>query len=153
MGSEESSHIDAAAHFPAIPGLRAMANTGTPANAAALSTATRMEQAYRVEADTFGELQVPAEKYYGAQTLRSVMNFPIGDRASERMPLPVIKAFGVLKKAAAEVNVEFGLDPVIAGAISQAADEVKRCRTVRRRGWSASSNWFSWETLSLGKQP
>merc|ERR1711934_730165 len=52
------------------------------------------------------------------------MNFPIGDRASERMPLPVIKAFGVLKKAAAEVNVEFGLDPVIAGAISQAADEV-----------------------------
>ena len=105
------------------------------------STATRMEQAYRVEADTFGELQVtlsgnanrtihslpvqvPAEKYYGAQTLRSVMNFPIGDRASERMPLPVIKAFGVLKKAAAEVNVEFGLDPVIAGAISQAADEV-----------------------------
>merc|ERR1712004_475881 len=52
------------------------------------------------------------------------MNFPIGDRSSERMPLPVIKAFGVLKKAAAEVNVEFGLDPVIAGAISQAADEV-----------------------------
>ena len=69
--------------------------------------------------------QVPAEKYYGAQTLRSVMNFPIGDRSSERMPLPVIKAFGVLKKAAAEVNVEFGLDPVIAGAISQAADEVR----------------------------
>ena len=52
------------------------------------------------------------------------MNFPIGDRASERMPLPVIKAFGVLKKAAAEVNQEYGLDPVVAGAISQAADEV-----------------------------
>merc|ERR1719411_459210 len=62
-----------------------------------------MDQAYRIEADTFGELKVPAEKYYGAQTLRSVMNFPIGDRASERMPLPVIKAFGVLKKAADEV--------------------------------------------------
>jgi len=83
-----------------------------------------MDQAYRIEADTFGELKVPAEKYYGAQTLRSVMNFPIGDRASERMPLPVIKAFGVLKKAAAEVNKEFGLDPVLADAISQAADEV-----------------------------
>lgn len=41
------------------------------------------------------------------------MNFPIGDRASERMPLPVIKAFGVLKKAAAEVNTEFGLDPKV----------------------------------------
>merc|ERR1719474_2411910 len=59
-----------------------------------------------------------------AQTLRSVMNFPIGDRSSERMPLPVIKAFGVLKKAAAEVNTEFGLDPKVAAAISQAADEV-----------------------------
>jgi len=79
---------------------------------------------HRIERDTFGELQVPNEKYYGAQTLRSVMNFPIGDTRSERMPLPVIKAFGVLKKAAAEVNQEFGLDATIAGAISQAADEV-----------------------------
>lgn len=93
--------------------------------AASLSTsAAMMDQAYRIEADTFGELKVPVEKYYGAQTVRSVMNFPIGDRSSERMPLPVIKAFGVLKKAAAEVNQEFGLDPKIAAAISQAADEV-----------------------------
>jgi fumarate hydratase class II len=93
---------------------------------APFSTSTRnMDFAkFRIEKDTFGELQVPCEKYYGAQTLRSVMNFPIGDRASERMPLPVIKAFGVLKKAAAEVNTEFGLDPKIAAAISQAADEV-----------------------------
>jgi len=92
---------------------------------AALSTSSlKMDQAYRIEADTFGELKVPADKYYGAQTLRSVMNFPIGDRASERMPLPVIKAFGVLKKAAAEVNKDYGLDPVIADAISKAADEV-----------------------------
>ena len=52
------------------------------------------------------------------------MNFPIGDRASERMPISVIKAFGVLKKAAAEVNKEFGLDPKVADAISKAADEV-----------------------------
>ena len=52
------------------------------------------------------------------------MNFPIGDRASERMPLPVIKAFGVLKKAAAQANQEFGLDPTVAKAICQAADEV-----------------------------
>ena len=71
-----------------------------------------------------GELQVPNEKYYGAQTLRSVQNFPIGDRASERMPLSVIKAFGVLKKAAATVNKDFGLDAKIADAICQAADEV-----------------------------
>merc|ERR1719369_1632431 len=98
-------------------------NMKTPA-ASLSTTAVQLDQAYRIEADTFGELKVPAEKYYGAQTLRSVMNFPIGDRASERMPLPVIKAFGVLKKAAAEVNQEYGLDPVIAEAISQAADEV-----------------------------
>ena len=52
------------------------------------------------------------------------MNFPIGDRASERMPMPVIKAFGVLKKAAAQANQEFGLDPTVAKAICQAADEV-----------------------------
>jgi len=78
----------------------------------------------RVEKDTFGELHVPADKYYGAQTMRSIMNFPIGERSSERMPLPIIKAFGVLKKAAAEVNKEFGLDPVIADAISKAAEEV-----------------------------
>jgi len=104
--------------------LRTMAPGMKVPTAALSTTASRLDQAYRIEADTFGELKVPAEKYYGAQTLRSVMNFPIGDRASERMPKPVIKAFGVLKKAAAEVNVEYGLDPVVADAISKAADEV-----------------------------
>jgi len=89
------------------------------------TTPARMSTgAYRIERDTFGELEVPVEKYYGAQTLRSVMNFPIGDLRSERMPLPVIRAFGILKKAAAQVNVEFGLDPKIAEAICQAADQV-----------------------------
>ncbi|KAG7159034.1 Fumarate hydratase-like 1 [Homarus americanus] len=77
----------------------------------------------RKESDTFGELEVPNSKYYGAQTVRSVMNFPIGGE-TERMPLPVIKAFGVLKKAAAEVNKEFGLDATVADTISKAADEV-----------------------------
>merc|ERR1711874_182946 len=81
-------------------------------------------EGHRIEKDTFGELQVPNEKYYGAQTLRSVMNFPIGDRTAERMPLSVIKAFGVLKKASAIVNKEFGLDPKISEAICQAADQV-----------------------------
>merc|ERR1719330_1677640 len=101
-----------------------MSNPLKQSGASLSTSASRLDQAYRIEADTFGELKVPSEKYYGAQTLRSVMNFPIGDRASERMPKPVIKAFGVLKKAAAEVNTEFGLDPVIADAISKAADEV-----------------------------
>lgn len=66
---------------------------------------------------------MPAEKYYGAQTARSKLNFPIGDE-TECMPAPVIRAFGILKKAAAEVNKEFGLDENIANNIMKAADEV-----------------------------
>eukprot|EP00092_Neocalanus_flemingeri_P008606 GFUD01009274.1.p1 GENE.GFUD01009274.1~~GFUD01009274.1.p1 ORF type:complete len:474 (+),score=122.73 GFUD01009274.1:195-1616(+) len=83
-----------------------------------------IESDFRIEQDTFGELHVPADKYYGAQTMRSIINFPIGERSAERMPLPIIKAFGVLKKAAAEVNKDYGLDANIADAISKAADEV-----------------------------
>lgn len=78
---------------------------------------------YRIEADTFGELKVPSDKYYGAQTVRSTINFPIGVE-TERMPYPVITAMGVLKKAAAIVNKEYGLDPKLSDAISQAADDV-----------------------------
>jgi len=78
---------------------------------------------YRIESDTFGEVKVPADRYYGAQTFRSIQNFDIGG-PTERMPLPVVKAFGILKKAAAEVNKEFGLDANLADAISKAADEV-----------------------------
>jgi len=77
----------------------------------------------RVESDTMGEIEVPSDKYYGAQTARSMMNFPIGDE-TERMPAPVVKAFGILKKAAAEVNMEFGLDKEVAENISKACDEV-----------------------------
>lgn len=77
----------------------------------------------RIESDTFGELKVPADKYYGAQTMRSVLNFPIGG-PSERMPEPVIRAMGILKKSAALVNKEFGLDAKLADAISKAADDV-----------------------------
>ncbi|KAF9056279.1 L-Aspartase-like protein [Panaeolus papilionaceus] len=78
---------------------------------------------YRVERDTFGDLQVPADKYWGAQTQRSLQNFDIGG-PSERMPAPLIKAFGVVKKAASIVNVEHGMDPKIGQAIQTAADDV-----------------------------
>ena len=126
-----SQFVDMKLSLSAISGLRNLAPMATSGAARHISTSSALrDQAYRIEADTFGELKVPAEKYYGAQTLRSVMNFPIGDRASERMPLPVIKAFGVLKKAAAEVNKDFGLDPVIAEAISKAADEVISGRNI-----------------------
>ncbi|KAG8698344.1 fumarase fum1 [Ceratobasidium sp. 395] len=82
-----------------------------------------MSQKYRTERDTFGDLQVPADVYWGAQTQRSLQNFDIGG-PSERLPPPLIKAFGVLKKAASHVNATYGLDPKISDAISQAADEV-----------------------------
>lgn len=83
----------------------------------------KTQTAHRKEADTFGPLEVPADRYWGAQTQRSLMNFDIGGEA-ERMPAPLIKAFGVLKKAAAQVNATYGLDPKVAEAIGQAADEV-----------------------------
>ncbi|KAJ8654510.1 fumarate hydratase, mitochondrial [Lichtheimia ornata] len=78
---------------------------------------------HRVERDTFGELQVPADRYWGAQTQRSLQNFDIGG-PGERMPAPLIQAFGILKKAAATVNMTYGLDPEIGEAIQKAADEV-----------------------------
>ena len=57
----------------------------------------------RIETDSMGEVPVPADKYWGAQTQRSVQNFRIG---GERMPLPLIRAFGIVKKAAALTNRE-----------------------------------------------
>ncbi|MCE2965040.1 MAG: class II fumarate hydratase [Alphaproteobacteria bacterium] len=78
--------------------------------------------ATRTERDTFGDIEVPATRYWGAQTQRSIENFPIG---GHRMPLPLIRALGLQKKAAAEVNAELGiLKPELAKAIVSAADEV-----------------------------
>ncbi len=78
---------------------------------------------HRMEKDAFGEMQVPASRYWGAQTQRSTQNFDIGG-PTERIPPPVISAFGVLKKAAATVNVEYGLERKTAEAIMRAAEEV-----------------------------
>ncbi|KAJ6334426.1 hypothetical protein OIU78_011331 [Salix suchowensis] len=79
--------------------------------------------AFREERDTFGPISVPADKLWGAQTQRSLQNFDIGgDR--ERMPEPIIRAFGILKKCTAMVNMKYGLDPSIGKAIMQAAQEV-----------------------------
>lgn len=63
---------------------------------------------YRIEKDTMGEVKVPAEAYYGAQTQRSIDNFPIA-RDTDRMPTEVIRAFGYLKKAAAITNARLGV--------------------------------------------
>ncbi|KAF7140755.1 hypothetical protein RHSIM_Rhsim06G0161700 [Rhododendron simsii] len=97
---------------------------------------------FREERDTFGPISVPSDKLvtlqlpriayfcscflftlWGAQTQRSSQNFEIGgDR--ERMPEPIVRAFGIVKKCAAKVNMEYGLDPSIGKAIMQAAQEV-----------------------------
>ncbi|MFQ5453791.1 MAG: lyase family protein, partial [Candidatus Zixiibacteriota bacterium] len=77
---------------------------------------------YRVEKDSMGEIKVPADKYYGAQTARSLMNFRIG---GEQMPRELIRAFGILKKAAALVNMELGILSNDKGElIVKTADEV-----------------------------
>lgn len=83
-------------------------------------------ETYRIETDSFGEIKVPSDKYWGAQTQRSFENFKIGG-PRERMPEPVIRAFGVLKKSAAIVNCRLGTLPKeIAEPIQKAADEVAR---------------------------
>jgi fumarate hydratase class II len=79
----------------------------------------------RIETDSLGEIEVDASKYWGAQTERSLRHFSIGDPAGDRMPVEVVRAIGVLKKAAALVNAADGrMDPVLGGAIVSAADEV-----------------------------
>lgn len=79
--------------------------------------------ATRTESDTFGPIEVGADRYWGAQTQRSLKNFDIC-RTTDRMPLPVIHAFGILKGAAAAVNSQYGLDADISSAIQRAASEV-----------------------------
>ena len=76
----------------------------------------------RTETDSFGPLEVPIDKYWGAQTQRSIKNFPIG---WERQPLALIRALGVIKKACAQTNMENGkLKSEFGNAIQVAAQEV-----------------------------
>src|SRR5690606_18660489 len=76
----------------------------------------------RTETDTFGPIEVPANTYWGAQSQRSLGNFKIG---TERQPKPVIRALGIVKRAAAETNMALGkLDPKTGKAIVEAAQEV-----------------------------
>ena len=77
---------------------------------------------YRIEKDTMGEVRVPADKYWGAQTQRSKNNFKIGDG---HMPIEIVKAFGYLKKAAAATNMELGvLSEEKANLIMDVCDEI-----------------------------
>src|SRR5471030_2062447 len=76
----------------------------------------------RIESDSMGQVDVPADRYWGAQTQRSIQNFKIG---GERMPAALVRALGIQKQAAARANVALGaLDSKLGDAIIQAASEV-----------------------------
>ncbi len=76
----------------------------------------------RTETDSIGDIEVPADKYWGAQTQRSLQNFKIG---TETMPAPLVRALGIQKKAAAMANMDMGsLDKKLGAALTKAADEV-----------------------------
>src|SRR5690606_40603250 len=91
---------------------------------------------FRIEKDTMGEVRVPADKYWGAQTERSRNNFKIGPAAS--MPLEVVRGFAYLKKAAAYANHELGALPVEKrDAIAAVCDEILE------GNWTTNSRWSS----------
>jgi fumarate hydratase class II len=83
----------------------------------------------RTESDAFGPIEVPADKYWGAQTERSLENFKI-NQPQDRMPPPIVRAFGILKGAAATVNMRYGLDPKVGKAIQEAAAEVASLKLI-----------------------
>lgn len=107
----------------------------------------------RTESDSFGELQVPADKYFGAQTARSLINFPIGE---ETMPAPLVRALGVVKRSAAMANKALeNIEPELADAIVQAASEVAEGKlndhfplSVWQTGSGTQSNMNSNEVIS-----
>jgi fumarate hydratase class II len=81
-----------------------------------------MSDAKRTETDSIGPIEVPANRYWGAQTQRSLLNFEIG---TETMPAPLVRALGIQKKAAAMANMALGsMDEKIGNAITQAADQI-----------------------------
>ena len=82
-----------------------------------------MTRHIRIETDTMGGIEVPADRLWGAQTQRSLENFKIGD---ERMPIALIHALAQVKRASAQVNLDLGKfkDPALGRAIIAAADEV-----------------------------
>src|SRR6516225_7639735 len=102
--------------------------------------ATAPAPGYRTETDSMGAIEVPADRYWGAQTQRSLIHFAIGD---DVMPRALIRAFGILKKAAAETNLALGmLSAEKAALIGQSAEEVIEGRLDREfplRVWQTGS--------------
>ena len=108
-----SYHVAARTRAQNIALARPTALTANPSaaslkNVRSFASAQKMATNTRTESDAFGELQVPNDKYWGAQTERSLENFKI-NQPQDRMQPPIIKAFGILKGAAATVNMKYGL--------------------------------------------
>ncbi|KAL4944098.1 hypothetical protein BDV06DRAFT_188086 [Aspergillus oleicola] len=134
--------------FPRLQSFQSLANKRH------FSSSVTMASQPRTESDAFGEIQVPGDKYWGAQTQRSLGNFDI-NQPQDRMPDAVVKAFGILKGAAATVNMKYGLDPKIGEAIKQAAAEVAEGKlldhfplVVWQTGSGTQSNMNSNEVIS-----
>src|SRR6266849_10893375 len=112
-------------HFPSLPPCLLPAKLMlNPLQEPFMSEATKpvMSGPTRTESDSMGKIEVPVDRYYGAQTARSLIHFDIG---KDTMPPELIRAFGILKKAAALVNQDLGkLSAEKARLITQAADEV-----------------------------
>ncbi len=112
-----------------------------------------MSERVRIETDTMGAVEVPADRYWGAQTARSLHHFPIGD---DRMPVPLIRALGILKEAAALVNADLGeLSPEKSALIVAAAREVSEGKlddqfplSVWQTGSGTQSNMNANEVIS-----
>ncbi|KAL0485490.1 fumarate hydratase [Acrasis kona] len=106
--------------------LRTNVNRFAQANRFYSTQPTNDNAEFRVESDTMGKINVPNDKYWGAQTQGSLQNFKIGD-SRERMPIEVIHAYGYLKKAAAIINNKYGgLDEKLTKVICDVADELQQ---------------------------
>jgi fumarate hydratase class II len=99
---------------------------------------------YRIESDTMGPVNVPADKYWGAQTQRSIQNFTIGGE-NAKMPIEIIRAFAILKKSAALTNAELGvLSAEKAEIIAKVCDEIFRGKTRRSVSFGGMANRFGY---------
>jgi len=119
-GSKKKRRITAISFTPEVETTSAI--QAGPSDPIPPTETPKMTKTTRTETDTFGPIEVAADRYWGAQAQRSLGNFKIG---WEKQPLPVVRALGIVKRAAAETNMALGkLDPKLGAAIIQAANEV-----------------------------
>jgi fumarate hydratase, class II len=120
--SKDKNRPQTGAKFEAPEAVQAGPSGNEPPSTPPTTPETKSMSKTRVETDTFGPIEVASDRYWGAQAQRSLGNFKIG---WEKQPLPIVRALGIVKRAAAETNMALGkLDPKIGAAVIQAANEV-----------------------------